>query len=117
MINISISKLKEHNVINELEIDGHANYAEYGQDIVCAAVSTLMFTLIASLGEVLKLSSDKYEYQMDDESGYIKLVIHVERISKKELEDVRLVTSVIITGISGAIEDYSDYARITIREV
>ena len=33
MINISISRLKEHNVINELEIDGHANYAEYGEDI------------------------------------------------------------------------------------
>lgn len=117
MINISISRLKEHNVINELEIDGHANYAEYGEDIVCAAVSTLMFTLIASLSEVLKLGSDKYEYHMDEKSGYIKLVIHIEKISKRQLEDVRLVTSVIITGIKGAIEDYSDYARITIREV
>lgn len=30
---------------NSIMADGHANYGEPGQDIVCAAVSTLMQTL------------------------------------------------------------------------
>lgn len=38
MINITISK-------NSIEAKGHADSAEHGKDIVCAAVSTLMQTL------------------------------------------------------------------------
>ena len=35
-----------------LSIDGHANFAEQGKDIVCAAVSVLAQTLIASIEEL-----------------------------------------------------------------
>ena len=37
---------------NGLTIDGHANFAEQGKDIVCAAVSVLAQTLIASIEEL-----------------------------------------------------------------
>ena len=37
---------------NGLSIDGHANFAEQGKDIVCAAVSVLAQTLIASIEEL-----------------------------------------------------------------
>jgi uncharacterized protein YsxB (DUF464 family) len=40
MINIEIIK-------NEtIKVSGHANYAEYGQDIVCASVSTAVYMSI-----------------------------------------------------------------------
>lgn len=45
MINISRSA-------GLITIDGHANYAPYGQDIVCAAVSTLTQVFIASVEEL-----------------------------------------------------------------
>lgn len=35
-----------------LTIDGHANFAEQGKDIVCAAVSVLAQTLIESIEEL-----------------------------------------------------------------
>lgn len=35
-----------------VKVDGHAGYAPIGQDIVCAAVSALTETLIASLEEL-----------------------------------------------------------------
>lgn len=35
----------------ELIANGHANYAERGKDIVCASVSILIYTLIASIDE------------------------------------------------------------------
>ena len=43
-------KVTEKNI----SILGHANYDEYGKDIVCSAVSTLMETLANGLTEVVK---------------------------------------------------------------
>lgn len=42
-----------------ISVKGHANYAPHGQDIVCAAVSTLAQTLIASIEE---LTADEIQY-------------------------------------------------------
>lgn len=43
-----------------ISIQGHAGYAPHGQDIVCAGVSTLAQTLIASIEN---LTNDKIEYE------------------------------------------------------
>ena len=37
MIRINVNK--ENNQIKKITLEGHANYDEYGKDIVCAAVS------------------------------------------------------------------------------
>lgn len=42
-----------------ISVKGHANYAPHGQDIVCAAISTLAQTLIASIEE---LTADEIQY-------------------------------------------------------
>lgn len=40
-------------------MNGHAGYAEEGQDIVCAGASTLLYTLVNSLERVCGLDSEK----------------------------------------------------------
>lgn len=37
-----------------LNINGHANYAEHGQDIVCAGVSAIIQSAILGLEEIAK---------------------------------------------------------------
>ena len=49
------------NTKNHISIKGHANYADYGKDIVCSAVSILIQTLIQSIEE---LTADKIKYSM-----------------------------------------------------
>ena len=44
MIKIKVSK--EGNKYKNIVITGHANYAEYGKDIVCAAVSATVLTTL-----------------------------------------------------------------------
>ena len=51
-----------------ITIKGHAGYAPQGQDIVCAAVSTLAQTLIASIEA---LTEDAIQY--DIQSGWIDI--------------------------------------------
>ena len=48
MIDVFIRKSGEH--YTEFQVQGHAGYAEYGKDIVCASVSALTITLENSLG-------------------------------------------------------------------
>ncbi len=117
MIDINIQKSKVHDLVSDVVIDGHANYAKYGEDIVCAAVSTLMFTLIGSLDEVLKLDTKKYTYNINEDQVNISLNIDIKALTENERHDVRLLTSMFLTGIRGAIQDYDKYAKITIREV
>lgn len=55
--------------IGGITLNGHANYAPIGQDIVCAGVSTLVQTLIQSIEE---LTTDKIEYVMSPGTVDIK---------------------------------------------
>lgn len=54
MIEVSIRE-------DEIKISGHANYAEYGHDIVCAGATALVQTLIRSIQD---LTEDKIEYDI-----------------------------------------------------
>ena len=44
-----------------ITIKGHAHYAPHGQDIVCAAVSTLVQNMVISISE---LTEDELQYDM-----------------------------------------------------
>lgn len=54
---------------DKITLRGHANYAEFGKDIVCSAVSVLVQTLIQS---VESLTTDKIEYNMQPGAVDIK---------------------------------------------
>lgn len=56
---------------NSIEATGHANYAEHGKDIVCAAVSVLMQTLELR-GKATKQSGSMKIYTEDKEA--LKLI-------------------------------------------
>lgn len=49
-------KVKVRN--NQLSVTGHAGYAAYGQDIVCAAISALTFTLLKGLKDLAEIEID-----------------------------------------------------------
>lgn len=48
--------------------DGHAEFAEEGSDVICAAVSVLCTVTVLGLQARLKLSPD---VQVDDDTGYL----------------------------------------------
>ena len=49
MIKVSISK--NNNIIESIKCSGHANYANYGKDIVCASFITMIITTINGILE------------------------------------------------------------------
>ena len=86
---------------NTIIIDGHANYAEYGQDIVCAAVSTLAQTLICSLEQLTDI-----ELRNIVTDGFIKIVI------EESTEGVQLLVDSFFIGIEGVAVAYPEYVMV-----
>lgn len=82
---------------NGIEITGHASYAPSGQDIVCAAVSILAQTFVASIE---KLTKDKIMGSFT--SGHYD--IHFENLSEKG----HLLRGSFLIGICGIYDLYGE---------
>ena len=57
MIKVNISK--KNNIIESIKCNGHAEYADYGNDIVCASFSTMIITTINA---ILEIDKDSISY-------------------------------------------------------
>lgn len=86
----------------DLAVDGHAGYAETGNDIICAAVSALAQGLIHSLDA---LTDDKISYRVMD--GHID--IEYENLS----EQGKLLIDSFFIAVSDTQITYEDqYVKI-----
>ena len=82
-------------------IRGHAGYAEPGQDIVCAAISALTLTFIASVEE---LTEDNIK--ADIAAG--NTVIQYRDLS----EYAQLLLNSFFVGLKGIADEYPQHVRI-----
>ena len=80
MINISY---KKDIIIKEIKISGHANFAEFGKDIVCATVSSIVTTTINNI-----LSLDYKAIKYEDNDGYILITNEDNEIADKLLNNM-----------------------------
>lgn len=87
---------------SEISINGHAGYAEAGKDIVCAAVSTLAHTLIASIEE---LTQDTISYDIQPGTVNIKL----GNLS----EQSKLLVNSFFVGVQMIADNYPGFVRLS----
>ena len=69
MTTITITKASDDSY-KSIECKGHAGFADYGNDIVCSAISVLTINLINSIEE---FTEDKADVQQDEKSGRISI--------------------------------------------
>ena len=85
-----------------ITVDGHADYAEPGKDIVCAAVSVLAQNLIES---IKNLTGDSIEYRM--------VPGHIDINFKNLSEQGKLLVDSFFIGINSISESYGkEYVQI-----
>ena len=68
---IRINVINEGSKLKKITIQGHANYDNYGKDIVCAAVSA---TYICTVNAILKLNRDSIKVISSDDLQEIVVV-------------------------------------------
>ncbi|MDO5689843.1 MAG: ribosomal-processing cysteine protease Prp [Tissierellia bacterium] len=113
MITASISK-DANGRIQRFLIQGHAMHGEAGHDIVCAAVSSLVYTAIASMERVVKLKPEQYEYQIKSR-GQAQLKLVESKMSPKQAHDAQLVAEVLETGLLGIAQENGPYIEVRYR--
>ena len=109
MIQVTILRDRDK-TIRGIEMDGHAGYGEYGQDILCAAVSALALNMANS---VEQFTDDSYEGSAGEEGGRFSFSFPDEISSESQL----LLNSLIL-GLTAIRDEYgAEYINFRYREV
>ena len=111
MTKVTVSK--KDNKIFEVECDGHTNYGEKGEDIVCASLSSIVQTAI--LG-VLMIAELEIEMERDDERGYLKFTLP-EKLSQKQDIQACAILDTMVCGISDLYESFSDFIELEVKNL
>lgn len=75
---IKVKLTKNGDCLNKITISGHANYDEFGKDIVCASVSS---TVITTINILFSLDKDSISY--DNTKGLIIDILKDDDTTKK----------------------------------
>lgn len=100
MIKVDIKK--NNGIINQVIIKGHANYNEYGKDIVCAAVSSLVLCTINGI-IALEGNTITTDYYKDT------LTILIDKSTKNN----NILINNMINSMKQIENDYSKNIKIT----
>ncbi|MDN2452375.1 ribosomal-processing cysteine protease Prp [Lactobacillus sp. UCMA15818] len=104
---IKASFIYRKNRLIGFKIKGHAESGEYGQDIVCAAVSTLSISTVNGLEQLAKAKLYVDSDELD--GGFMRAQLDDSAIDN---EAAQLLLANFKLGISDVATSYSDYIKI-----
>ena len=108
MISITVYQNSNGNYI-KFDTEGHAEYAEEGQDIVCASVSVLVINTINSIEQ---LTDCNFDSELQQETGMIHFNLH-----DSSYESDLFLRSMIL-GLEAIQEEYGqDLIQLIYKEV
>lgn len=94
--------------ISSFEMSGHADFAEHGQDLVCAGASAVSFGAVNAIMELTGIEPKITQ----SESGYLK-VGFADDLDGKTDEKVQLLLRSMIVSLKTIEQDYEEYIKIT----
>ena len=86
---------------NKIEVSGHANYDDYGKDIVCASVSSIVITTINGIIEI-----DEEAILYEEDKNKIKIEI------KKEDKVIKKLINNMVFMLESLEKDYPKNIKI-----
>lgn len=92
-------------------VKGHANMGEYGEDLVCAAVSAIVQTAILGITEVCHISAG-----VSIEEGETVCIISRDA-SKDEIQSAGVVMNTMIAGLRSIQASYPGTLKFRNKEV
>lgn len=107
MININLYYNKQGNLWRFV-LDGHADYADHGQDIVCSAVSMIVINTINSID---LFTEEPFELDQDAGEGYIDCTFSDIKANKGSKDAILLLKSMIL-GLTSIKEQYGEHIQL-----
>lgn len=109
MINVEILKNVD-GFVRKFIVNGHSDYAVYGSDIVCSAVSALTQTAVMGLQDIAGISVN---YSIEE--GFLNCEIPIIHERDKLLKTNAILDTMIL-GLTNIEKNYSSYIYIVIKE-
>ena len=82
MIKVKVLSMKNH--IDRIDIIGHADYEEYGKDIVCSSVSSIVTTTVNGIYEIDK----DYLNVKEEKDGMIITILKNDDVCDKLIKNM-----------------------------
>ena len=101
--------VKRNNSIVVVECDGHTGYGAEGEDVVCAALSSIVQTALLGL---LQVVGAKVDYTTDEKRGYLKMTLP-EDMDRKTRRDCDIILDTMLLGI--ADQGFSDFVNLEVK--
>lgn len=77
---VKVEVTKKDNIYQKVIVNGHAMYSDYGTDIVCSAISSIVTT---SINGILSLNEGSLNYEVND--GNVKIIINSDDFTTQTL--------------------------------
>ncbi len=104
---------KRHGIFYGFEEIGHAGYAEFGEDIVCSAISAMTMLVINTCETSWGVD---VHYEIDDKTSNIKVTVKEALPEFASSDEKQYAVSGLIQGyyyqLMDLIEDYSDFIDV-----
>ncbi|WP_408954905.1 ribosomal-processing cysteine protease Prp [Natroniella sp. ANB-PHB2] len=103
MITINIERDQAGNIV-EFFVEGHADYAPSGEDIICAAVSAILQTAVFGLVNYLGLAPE-----VEVKDGWLSC-----KLDSKMAQDieVKAILETMLTGLEETEKSHSQYIEM-----
>ena len=89
------------------EASGHAGYAAYGRDIVCAAVSAILETALGGLEEV---AGAGLRSRRNDQEGYLMAMVS-RTLDESARHDASVLIGAAMKGVQAISQQYPGFVR------
>lgn len=102
-------KRNEAGSIVSFELSGHALAAEYGEDIICAAVSALAFNTVNGIEA---LAGFRPIVDIDEvEEGYLYVETILD-VNQEQTNISQILLESLLIGLQGIEKEHSDFIQI-----
>ena len=103
---IKVRLTKNGDCLNKITISGHANYDEFGKDIVCAGVSSILIGGLNAIDQFGLIAKCDYQIEPGNVDVFIKDCLNHE---------LQVILETLVVQLKTIHESYSNY--ISIQEV
>ena len=94
-----------------MRCDGHTGYGAEGEDIVCAALSSIVQTAVLGLMGVAGIS---VELMRDDKNGILDMSLP-DTLSQTRRHDADVILETMLMGVADLYEGYSDFIELEVK--
>lgn len=106
MIKVQVRRASDGTIV-EVRTEGHAEFADPGEDIVCAAVTALVVTALIGIKRV---AQHPHEGKASSGIAYCKVK---PGGTPESVQKAQAILETTVLGLKDIAKDYKDYVRVT----